>query len=807
MKYMSPWRPCRFTPGLAVNYLKTAWRKIWRQKGYSLINIAGLAIGLAVSMMIMLWVIDELGFDRFHVNAGKIFRVYRDETATQLNAASALTSPPIAASLKKDFPEVLKATRFGAWGAARLISFGDKSFTERKYMHADSDFFSMFSFPFVKGDPGTAFANPFSIVLTETAAAKYFGRENPMGKTLTIDRTFDVVVTGVLRDLPPGSSLEFDCLSPFEVVIQKFIGEDNRDSWGFNSFSTFVMLKSERSGEDLSRKLAGYIQKFDPEDKDRLSLQPLTDIHLFSRLGHDYRNRGDIKYVWIFSALAVFVLAIAGVNFMNLATARSANRAREVGLRKVVGARRSQLIGQFFGESVLMALLALVAALILVELSLPLFNTFSGKSLTSVWRTGPLLLAGFLGLALVTGVFSGSYPALYLSSFQPIRVLRGSLRSAGASSLFRKSLVIFQFSLSAFLIIGTGVISRQLTYLRAKDLGFNRERVVRLGLYGELVGKYASIRERFLQNPDVLRITASLSLPTDIQNSPGTPEWEGKAPDAVMEIKADFVDYDYIETFGVPLVEGRSFSREFATDAESAFIVNEEAVKRMGLKRPAVGKMFGFWNIKGLIIGVMKDAHFQALQHKIEPMVFKIYPSWFRFMYIKIRAGDVSTILRSLEKTWAGMSLGYPFEARFLDDDFDGLYRTEARLGGIFRTFAALAVFIACLGLLGLAAFVAEQRTREIAIRKVLGASVSGITAMMSREFTIWVLTANLVAWPVAWLVMKRWLGGFAYRTDIGWWIFLVSAGLSLGLAILTVSYQSLRAARSNPAQTMRQDT
>jgi putative ABC transport system permease protein len=801
----SPLRPGRFMPALVWNYIKTALRVIRRQKAYSLINISGLAIGLTVCMMIVLWVADEWSFDRFHPNARQIFRVYRDESATLMNATSALTPPPMAAALKADFPEIIRASRFGYW-QKQLVAHMEKSFNEEKFRHADPDFFAMFSFPLIKGNPETVFADPYSVVLTETTAVKYFGQEDPMGKTLTVNNTFDVVVTGVIKDVPLNSSLTFDMLSPFELLLKESIGEDNRDNWGFNSFSTYVMLPKTSSSVDLDQKLKGYLKKYQPEDTDELALQPMTDIHLFSNLGHDINGRGDIKYVWIFSALAVFVLLIAGVNFMNLSTARSANRAKEVGLRKVVGAGRPQLIRQFFGESVLMAFFALVTALILLELMLPFFNTLSGKHLASPWRNNPVLLLGFLGLALVTGLLSGSYPALFLSSFQPIRILKGTMRSTGANPFFRKSLVIFQFSLSVFLIIGTIVISRQLSYMRSLDLGFNREHIIHLTIHGELHDKYDAIRDRFLQNPDVLHVTASMALPTNIQSSPGTPEWEGKDPEAQMEIKADFVDFDYIETFNLALVEGRSFSREYATDLETAFIVNEEAVRRMGLQRPVIGKRFGFWGIDGEIIGVMKDAHFQTLHQKIEPLVFKMFRPWLRRIYVKIRSDNIAGTLQSLEKTWNQMNLGYPFEYRFLDEDFHDLYESEARLGNIFQSFAALAVFIACLGLFGLASFVAEQRTKEIGIRKVLGSSTIAIVTLLNREFLRWIAAANLIAWPVSYFVMQRWIHKFAYRTSITIGIFILAASIGLAVALFTVSMQTLKAARANPVESLKHE-
>jgi predicted permease len=663
----------------------------------------------------------------------------------------------------------------------------------------------MFSFPLVKGDPATALSEPYSVVLTESAAAKYFGGDNPMGRTLSVDRSFDVVVTGVVQDPPANSSLTFDLLSPFRILLTEYIGDQNEDNWGFNSFATFLLLAPGARASDVNAKLDGYLQRYVPEDKERLGIQPLLDVHLRSTLEHDSLSPASIKYVWIFSVLAFFILAIAAINFMNLTTARSAKRAREVGLRKVVGARRSQLVRQFFAESVLMALLALGLALILVELFLPPFNGLSGKSIATSWAANLPALAGCLGLALATGLLSGTYPALFLSSFRPLRVLKGGWHAAGGgSSTFRKALVIVQFTLSVFLITGTAVISRQMSYMRTKDLGFDKQRIVHLRLFGELTEKYPVLKERLLQNPDVASVTASLGLPTNIRNSPGTPEWEGKDPAAIMEIKADMVDFDYIETFGVPIVEGRSFSREFATDAKEAYLVNEEAVRRMGIQGSAVGKRFSFWGREGKIVGVMKDAHFQPFHQRIEPLVFHIYPDWFSFLYVKLRAGDTAAILRSVEKTWASMGLGYPFDYRFLDEDFENLYRTEARMGTLFRTFAALAVFIACLGLFGLASYMAEQRTKEIGIRRILGASVPAITAMMSREFAKWVLAANLIAWPAAWYFMSRWLEGFAYRAALSPWSFVAAGAIALAVALVTVVSLAARAAVANPVEALR---
>ncbi len=801
-----PLRPGRFMPALVWNYIKTTLRLIRRQKAFSLINISGLAIGLTICMLIVLWVADEWSFDRFHLNAGQIYRIYRDESAVQPNSTSALTPPPMASALKADLPEIVKSTRFGYW-RKQLVTYGDKSFNEPNYRYADPDFFTMFSFSVLRGNPETVFTDPYSVVLTETAARKYFGQEDPLGKTLTVNNTYDVVVTGIIEEVPSNSTMMFDLLSPFNILIKESIGEEARDNWEFNSFSTYVMLNQSSSIQDLNQKLKGYLKKYAQEDPDELVLQPLTDIHLFSDLGHDINNRGDIKYVWIFTALALFVLLIAVVNFMNLSTARSANRAKEVGLRKVVGAGRSQLIRQFFSESVLMALFALIAALLLLELLLPLFNNISGKYLSSPWRDNPVFLLGFLVLALITGLASGSYPALFLSSFHPARILKGStLRSTGTNSFLRKFLVVFQFTLSMFLIIGTIVISRQLSFMKNLDLGFDREHVIYLSIHGELREKLDTIRDRFLQNPDVLHVTASMALPTNIQSSPGTPEWEGKDPDVQMEIKADFVDYDYFETFDIPLVEGRSFSKEYPTDMETAYIVNEEAVRRMGLEKPVVGKRFGFWDIDGQIIGVMKDAHFQSLHHKIEPLAFKMFRPWLRRIYLKILTDDISGTIKSLEKDWNQMNTGYPFEYTFLDEDFNNLYQSETRLGNIFQSFTALSVFIACLGLFGLASFMAEQRTKEIGIRKVLGSNTLSIITLLNREFLKWILAANLIAWPISYFVMRQWIQKFAYRTNITIEIFILSGIIGLTVALVTVSAQTLKAARANPVDSLKHE-
>jgi ABC-type antimicrobial peptide transport system permease subunit len=784
------------------NYLKIALRNLVRYKGYSLINITGLAIGIASSLLILMWIQDELSYDRFHQNASQIYRVYRDESATAANATSALTSPPMAPALKKDFPEIIRATRFGTWGQ-RLVKYGEKTFTEDAYYHVDRDFFEIFSYPLIEGDPANVFQNPNSIVITEEKAKKYFGDEDPIGKHLTINNQFDVEVTGVMKNIAENSSLKFNLLSPFDLLLSEFIGEDNRENWGFNSMSSFVMLTPMAPIQELNRKLHGYLQKYQPDDTDLIQLQAFTDIHLYSNLEHDRLGKGYIKYIRIFASLALLILIIACINFMNLATSRSAKRAKEVGLRKTVGATHFQLIFQFYGESLLLTLFALITGLLFVEIFLPEFNQLAGKNLTMNYSLNSSIFLGMIGITIFTALLAGSYPAFYLSAFQPAKVLKSQAGSSNRGYLFRKLLVIVQFVFSIFLIIGALVISKQLNFMRNKDPGIAKERIVYLRLAGELRERYQNIKTELLKLPDVINITASLSLPTDIGNSPGSPEWEGKDPNNKMEIKADFVDYDYIETFNIEMVAGRSFSRAFSTDDSAAYVVNQEAVRLMGLDSP-VGKSFSFWGIEGQIIGIMKDFHFQPFHKKIDPLVFKIYPNWFRRIYIKIKSDNIGTAIQNLKERWTGLNPDYPFEYSFLNEDFENLYRAEKRLSTLFKNFTFLAIFISCLGLFGLAAFAAEQRTKEIGIRKVLGANVTGIVKMLSKEFIKWVLAANIIAWPVAYVAMNSWLQNFAYRIDVGIWIFFLAGALALVIALLTVSYQAVRAAVANPVEALR---
>ncbi|UCE42103.1 MAG: ABC transporter permease [Candidatus Aminicenantes bacterium] len=783
------------------NYVITALRTIKRHKGYSFINVFGLAIGMVCCILILLWVQNELSYDRFHANSDDIHRVIKQEYTEGETQWSALTSPPLAQPLKEDFAEIIRSTRYGNWGT-RVVQYQDTRVNEEKFEHADPDFFKIFSFDFIAGSPDSAFSDPHSVVLTKETAQRYFGTEDPIGKTLTVETIYDVKVTGVIQNIPENSTLQFDFLSPF-ALLKEFIGENNMQNWHFNSFMTFVQLAQNADEQGVNRGIADYINRLTDEEVYKLALQPFKKIHLSSHILHDFSGVGDKKYVYIFSALALFVLFIACINFMNLATARSSKRALEVGIRKVSGAKRADLVKQFFGEAIFLSFISLIFAVFLVELLLPLFNRLAGKNLDLDFTGNVSVYLGLLAITVISGILSGVYPALFLSSFQPARVLKGTLRAGARGGLFRKILVVTQFSLSVFLIIATMIIFKQLDYIRSIDMGYDREHIIHMSMVGDSNEKYETLKQELQKGLNILAVSASFALPTKNFNSPGSPDWEGRPEDKEIYMNVDFVDFDYFETLGIEVAEGRTFSKDFATDAEEAYIVNEELVRQMGMEEP-LGKRFAFWEEWGTIVGVAKNFHFQSLHNKINPISFRLNPSWMRFVYVRIKPDDIPATVVFLRNTWNRIVPDYPFEYHFLDESFEGLYKAEQQMGAITNSFTVLGIFIACLGLFGLAAFMAERRTKEIGIRKVLGASVPKLMYLLSSEFTKWVLVANIIAWPVAYLVAHRWLQNFAYRTNIHIGMFLLAAALSFFIALATVSFKALKTATANPAKALR---
>ena len=781
------------------NYIKIALRNIKKHKGYSFINIIGLAIGMACCLLISIWVLDELSYDKFHENAATLYRVEENQDYMGRIFHVTVTPYPLAPALKDEIPEILDATRY-VFPGGLLFRYGDKAFFEDNTRAVDPSFFQMFTFPFLKGDKNTALNSPYSLVLSEKIAEKYFGDENPVGKVISVNNTYEFTVTGVMKNVPHNSSLQFETVIPYEFLRKT--GKTNEE-FGSNSIWTFIQLQKDIPAEKANEKVFGFIRKRVPESVTSLLLMPYTRIHLHEYFGY-IKEPGAIQYVYIFSIIAFFVLLIACINFMNLSTARSANRAKEVGLRKVVGASKGHLIRQFFGESALFSFIALVFAVIIVNLLLHAFSTLAAKELS--WKVTGIgsVLVGFLLITLFTGLVAGSYPALLLSSFQPAKVLKGNVKSGAGGSRFRKILVVVQFSLSILLIIGTIVVYKQLNYMKNKKLGWDKEHLVYIPLRTDNIKKsYEVLKTELAKDPKILGITGTDQLPSYISSNAGGADWEGKDPNQQILIGINAVDFGFIETLKIEMREGRSFSRDFPSDLSKAFIINEEVVKIMG-KESVVGERFSFIGRQGSIIGVMKNFHYQPVQSKIEPLAITISPDNIRYMLIRIQPESISASLKYIENTWKRIMPNYPFEYRFLDENFDRMYRAEERMGSLLKYFAVLAVFIACLGLFGLASFTAEQRTKEIGVRKVLGAGVSQITILLCREFLMLVLLANVIAWPAAYLVMKNWLKGYAYRTGLDLFTFAAAMAAALVIAFLSVSFQAIRAATANPVDSLR---
>ncbi|HDT14559.1 MAG TPA: FtsX-like permease family protein [Candidatus Aminicenantes bacterium] len=796
------------------NYLKTALRNLKKHAGTSLINVAGLAVGMACCILIMLFVFDELGFDRFNENYDHIWRVTRKwyNADGEVNLHLGHVAPPVGPLLKNDFPEILQAVRLIDVDGL-LVNSGPLSYEENRFYFAEESLFDVFTFKMVAGDPATALAEPFAVVVTTDMARKYFGPDDPLGRSLTIQasgRGGDLKVTGVVEPLPAGSHFHPDFLGSFKT-FEAIVGPDEMQSWSSNNYATYLLLPD---GYDVGR-LAGRLDDFidrrmapGMSAQTKLELQPLRDIHLRSHLDSEIEANGDIKYVRIFSIIAFFVLLVACANFMNLATARSAGRAREVGLRKVVGARKAQLVLQFLGESVLTAVISLGVALGLVLLALPAFNRFLGRGLALKLGGNGSLILFLAAIAVFVGIVSGLYPALFLSGFRPARVLKGAAAKGGTGLFFRKALVVFQFTISIVLIICVGVVSEQLAFMRAKDLGFDKERVVILPSSPEMIRDLESFKARLLRDPGVLSVSAAKRVPSGrLLDSAQARLLTGEERRSIdFRIANLLVDHDYIPTFGITVVAGRNFSKERGTDATQAFVINEAAARRIGWSRPeeAIGQGFEYGRRRGQIIGVVKDFHFESLHQEISPIVMYVSASDLGRISIRLAPGDIPRTMEFLRATWAEMRPNRPFSYSFIDENFDRLYRSEEDLGRIFRTFAWLSVGIGCLGLFGLASFSAERRTKEIGIRKVLGASTGGLAVLLSKEFTRWALVANLVAWPVAYFAMSRWLRNFAYRMDIGPGVFLMAGALALAVAILTVSSQAVKAALSDPVRSLR---
>jgi predicted permease len=781
------------------NYLKIALRNIRRHKGYSFINITGLAIGMACCLLITIWVLDELSYDTFHENAGTLYRVEENQDYSGRKFHVYSTPYPLAPALKDEIPEIKEATRY-VYAGGLLIRHEEKSFFEDYTWAVDPSFLHMFTFPLIRGDNNTALDSPYSLVVTEDTSKKYFGEEDPLGKVVSVNNQYDFTITGVMNNVPHNSYFRFEIIIPYEFL--RTTGQTNEE-WGSNSIQTYVQLQENMPFERVNEKIFGFIRTRLPENRTDLMLMPFTNLRLHEYSGWELSGNA-VQYVYIFSLIAFFVLLIACINFMNLSTARSANRAKEVGLRKVIGALKRHIIRQFYGESILFAVIALICAIIITSLLLPVFSNLTEKDLS--WNVAGIgmILVGLVAITLFTGLVAGSYPALFLSTFQPVSVLKGILKSGAASSRFRKVLVVVQFSLSILLIIGTIVVYKQMNYMRNTRLGWDKEHLLFIPMRSDTRKSMVVLKTELKKDPKILGVTRAYQLPGFNYGNAGGADWEGKDPSQAVLIGINAVDFDFIETLKIEMAEGRSFSKEFPSDAKSnSFIVNEELAKLME-KESVVGERFSFVGREGIIVGVMKNFHYQTVQNKIEPLAIHINPDNFNYILIRIPPENISASLKSIENAWDRVIPNYPFEYMFLDDAFDTMYRKEQTIGTLLKYFSVLAIFVACLGLFGLASFTAEQRTKEIGIRKVLGASSSQITLLLCLEFFVLVLLANLIAWPIAYFVMKNWLQNYAYKTSVGLFIFLGALGLALIIAIISVSYQAIRAALTNPADSLR---
>jgi putative ABC transport system permease protein len=789
------------------NYFKIAFRNLWRHKIFSFINIMGLAVGMTACFLIYLYVTFELSYDAFNTKADRIYRLVADiKTPTEtINASSAAWA--VAPNAKDEFPEIEQFVRVAADDNV-LIRKGDIKFQEANSMWADSAFFKVFDFKLVKGDPNTALKEPFSVVFTETAAKKYFGNADPMGQTLLITGDgLPAKVTGVMKDMPENSQIKGDVVLSMSTITQKFnAGLDSQ--WSNYGPYSYLLLKPSTDAKRLEKKFPAFLERRNGTEMKKIQmyptlfLEPLRDVYL--RSTRDGSKTGNINNVYIFSIVAVFILLIACINFINLTTARAVERAKEVGVRKVVGAERKQLTMQFIGESVILCLIAFVVATILSAVLLPLFNQLAGKTISDgMFRHPQYILLLFIA-AIIIGFMAGTYPALVLSSFKPVIVLKGRFATGTRGVILRKGLVIAQFTISIVLIISTIVVYNQMKYMRSQDLGFNKDQMMVIDTQGDPAKN--AFQEALSQIPNVKSTAMSSSVPGG--GNPGAySEIENKKGDLqIANLDLYFVDFDYIKQYGIKMIAGRGFSHDFKTDTTQAMVLNEAAIKMFGYASPeqAIGRRFKQWGREGKIIGVMKDFHFRSLQQDIKPLSMRIEPRGCNLVSVKIVSKNVPATITAIENKWKQLIPNRPFDYFFLDDYFDKQYRSEDRFGRLFLNFAILAIFISCLGLLGLASYSTIQRTKEIGVRKVLGASTSNIVNLLSIDFLKLVLIAFVIAAPIAWFSMQQWLQNFAYRINLGLWAFLFAGLLAVVIAFLTVSFQAVKAAVTNPVKSLR---
>ena len=796
------------------NYLVVTVRNMVRKKVYTLINIVGLAVGIACCLLITLWVMDELSYDGFHENADRMFRVQMNIDRPDGSHVKFSSGPMrLRPSWESDFAQLESIVRVSS--ISTVVKYDQVEYNEDQMAFADAEFFNFFSFPLLRGNPDTVLVDMATAVIDTEIAAKYFGTEDPIGKTLYMDGDKPVRITGLMEKMPENSHFHFNILVSMktgELVFPRIVYEN----WGEFSVYTYVRLPDGMTADGFESGLTEWIDRTYPSSTEKMSdrmqihLMPITDIHLHSSARDEIEANGDIQHVLIFSLVALLTLLIACINYMNLATARSAGRSIEVGIRKVVGGQRAQLIFQFLSESVLITMGALLLAVCIAELFLPVFNSLSGKDIT-IFRSGNLLvLAGFMVLMVIVGLFAGSYPALFLSSAKPVHVIKGvNETGTRTSTLLRKVLVVFQFAISISLIAGTLVIHGQLRYMQQKKLGIQPENVV---FFPYPKGSHDTLKQELLQDSNILNVTVTNKKPTGRLSSNLGFKAEGFQTEGSTSIKILTVDHDFFKTLDIPVVKGRDFSREFGTDATNAFILNEAAVQLIGWEEP-VGKWFetstldennAWQSRRGTVVGVAQNFHFESLHETIKPVVYFIEPNWWNWVEVRITGTDVSGTMDRIASIWKRYQKDRPFQFFFLEESIQRLYDKENRFLRIFSYFSGLALLIACLGIFGLSAYTAEQRTKEIGIRKTMGASVAGIVSLMLKDVSVLVLASNLIGLPLAWFAMNRWLSAFPYRIELGISVFLLAGVGALGLAMMVISFHAVKAARSRPVEALK---
>jgi len=788
---------------MIYSYLKIAFRNIWRHRLVSFITIFGLALGLAGSMFIFLWVYDELSFDRFNKLGERLYKVEEDQPYTNGVFHVGVTPWPSGPVWKEKIPEIENSCRVTETGSI-LFRKDEKVFNEEKVMAADTSFFNMFTYPLVQGNPLLVLHEPLSIVLSEEMAGKYFGKEDAMGKNLQLNNSDVYRVTGIMKKMPANSTFTADFIIPFEYMKKS---RWYSDQWANNSIATYILLAKGSKTDAVNDKLTKIAREHNPESNTRFVVFPYLRSHLHSYWGFGHPP-GAIVYIWIFSSIALLVLIIACINFMNLSTARSASRAKETGLRKLNGAYKQDAVIQFFGESFLHAFAGMILAFAFVALLLGPFNNLSGKTFNASILIKPAFVLSIFLITVFTALLAGSYPAFVLSSFNPIDTLKSGMSGGTRGGLFRKITVVVQFSISIILILFTIVTYRQLKFMQSKSIGFDKENLIYVQIKGTMTESYPRIRQEYLNDPSVIAVTASTNPPQDIGSNSDNIWWEGKSPDQHTLVSMAGIDFDYVETMGIKMKSGRSFSRAFSVDiphdSSGTFLINEQLEKLMGTE-DAVGKVMKFGDTRGLIVGVMKDFNFQSLRSKVEPLALWIWPDkFFSYIFFRVRPGNLHKTLAGIETSWKRVMPLYPFDYHFIDQEIEKTYRVEERTGSLLKYFSVLAILIASIGLFGLATYTVEQRRRELGLRKVLGASGRSIFRLVSGEFMKLLLIASLISVPISLFMLHKYLSNYGYHINLDPMIFIIALLISTFVALIAISYQMITAINADPAKSLK---